>query len=122
MMDRSFLIFVAALIFFACLEAWAGRRSDFSMPLWLGLLAVLATIAVSVGGALWLGSLTSALVLVAIGTVSEQADTLIIIASMIVGVWLATIAVQLTQNAVRFALGRKLEPMRWINNPTKWDD
>ena len=109
--------FLAALAFFAALEAWAGSRLNISMPIWLGLLSVPAAIALFLGGAAFFAALVGAGIGLASVELSQPASVVVAGLSVIVGLWLASIILQLTQNGVRALQGRKREPMRWIRNP-----
>lgn len=95
----AFLIFV---------EAWAAPKKYVGTPTWMPYATIVAMIAFYIGAGLLFGQV-AILVLQLPGALKISA-----LVASIVGVWLAWIGLQFTQNAVRRAQKREPAKIRWF--------
>ena len=117
MMLRFAIPFLLGLAFFAGLEAWAGPKRDFSMPMWLALLTIPAALSVYIGGGMTFAPFFMLAANLVFRDMSDAAGMISAGISYVAGIWLAAMTLQVVQNLVRAMQGRKREPMRWLTNP-----
>ena len=111
------LLFVSGLAFFVVVEAWAGARPGFTMPLWLAPFVVAALLALLIGGTLSIAPFIVHVLVQLAPSSGRSAEEIIAAISTVLGLWLVSLFLQIAQNAVRLAQGREAQPMRWIDNP-----
>jgi hypothetical protein len=109
---RAAVLFTAAFAALLWYEAWYWARSrDRAVPLGIGFFAVVTTVVYRVAGA-YLGLLTGR------ALVNSHAAALPAMvasgAGLLLGLWLASLALQVGQNAVRSRFGAPVQPIEFI--------